>query len=211
MINIVICDDHSMIRKGLRALLSEAPDMTVQGETSNYTEVREVLRKVLCDVLLLDLNLPGRDGMEVLASVVQDHSNTKVLILSMYPEEQYALRSLNAGAYGYLSKMAQGESYLEAVRTVAKGTKYVSPLVSDLLVEHLQQPMKTEPHDSLSARELEVFLKIAAGRSLSQIAEELVLSPKTVSVYRGRVLAKLHLVNNVALTTYAIQRRLILF
>jgi DNA-binding NarL/FixJ family response regulator len=127
----------------------------------------------------------------------------------MYPESQYALRSLNAGAYGYLNKTGEASTYLQAIRTVAMGKKYVSPEVSDLLLEHLNQEQHSAPHDALSARELQVLLKIAIGHSLSQIAQELVLSPKTVSVYRSRVLEKLHLRNNVGLTTYAIQRHLI--
>ena len=209
MINVVICDDHPMIRKGLRAFLSATDDICIQGEASSYAEAREVLRNVACDVLLLDLNLPGRDGMEVLASLVEAKSTTKVLIVSMYPESQYALRSLNAGAYGYLNKTGEASTYLQAIRTVAMGKKYVSPEVSDLLLEHLNQDQHSAPHDALSARELQVLLKIAIGHSLSQIAQELVLSPKTVSVYRSRVLEKLHLRNNVGLTTYAIQRHLI--
>lgn len=209
MIRVILCDDHAVVRRGIREMLSEAVDIQVVAEAGSYAEVREALRSSPCDVLVLDLNLPGRGGLEVLASLRESTSPIKVLVVSMFPEDQYAIRCLRAGAQGYLNKAGDPSELVTAVRTVAQGRKYVTPDVAQMLVENLSAPSDEALHASLSERELQTLLKIASGKRLSDIAEELMLSPKTVSVYRARVLEKLKLSNNAELTVYAIRNGLV--
>ncbi|GAB4211754.1 MAG: response regulator transcription factor RqpR [Rhodoferax sp.] len=209
MIRVILCDDHAMIRRGIRDTLAEAVDIQVTAEAASYAEVREALRNHPCEVLVLDLNLPGRGGLEVLASLRETDSPVKVLVVSMYPEDQYAIRCLKAGAQGYLNKAGDPAELIQAVRTVAQGRKYVTPEVAQMLVDNLNAPEATSLHASLSERELQTLLKIASGKRLSDIADELMLSPKTVSVYRARVLEKLKLSNNAELTVYAIRNGLV--
>ena len=209
MIRVILCDDHAMVRRGIRETLSEAVDIQVTGEASNYAEVREAIRNTACDVLVLDLNMPGRGGLEVLSSLRESGSPIKVLIVSMFPEDQYAIRCLRAGAQGYLNKAGEPADLIQAVRTVAQGRKYVTADVASMLVESLRMPENESLHAALSERELQTLLKIASGRRLSDIAEELMLSPKTISVYRSRVLEKLKLSNNSELTVYAIRNGLV--
>ena len=209
MINVVLCDDHAILRRGIRDTLTEAPDIQVTGEAGSYAELREVLRSAACEVLLLDLNLPGRSGLEVLASLQETHPHIKVLIVSMYPEDQYALRCLKAGAHGYANKASDPLQLINAVQTVVQGRKYLTPEVAQLLADSLAQPTAELPHASLSERELQTLVKIASGKRLADIAQELLLSPKTVSVYRARVLEKLKLSNNAELTVYAIRNQLV--
>lgn len=209
MIRVILCDDHAVVRRGIRDTLCEAVDIQVVAEAGNYSEAREVLRTFPCDVLLLDLNLPGRGGLEVLATLRESNSTIKVLIVSMFPEDQYAIRCLRAGAQGYLNKAGDPAELVTAVRTVAQGRKYVTTEVAQMLVESLSAPVHETLHAALSERELQTLLKIASGRRLSEIAEELMLSPKTVSVYRSRVLEKLRLSNNAELTVYAIRNDLV--
>lgn len=209
MIRVTLCDDHAVVRRGIRDTLSEAADIQVVAEAGSYSEVREALRSHPCDVLVLDLNLPGRGGLEVLASLKESDSNVKALIVSMYPEDQYAIRCLKAGAQGYLNKAGDPAEMVTAVRAIMQGRKYVTPAVAQMLVEHLSSPALETPHASLSERELQTLLKIASGKRLADIAIELMLSPKTVSVYRSRVLEKLKLANNAELTVYAIRNNLV--
>ncbi|MGE8374652.1 MAG: response regulator [Diaphorobacter nitroreducens] len=209
MIQVVLCDDHAVLRRGIRDTLTESPDIHVTGEAGSYPELREVLRTAACDVLLLDLNLPGRSGLEVMASLKETHPDIKVLIVSMYPEDQYALRCLKAGAHGYANKAGDPVQLIAAVQTIVQGRKYLTPEVAQLLADSLAQSTPELPHESLSERELQTLVKIASGKRLSDIAEELMLSPKTVSVYRARVLEKLKLANNAELTVYAIRNRLV--
>ena len=205
MIQVILCDDHAMIRRGIRDTLSEAVDIQVSAEAGSYAEVRDAIRNHACDVLVLDINLPGRSGLEVLQSLRETDSPIKVLIVSMFPEDQYAIRCLKAGAQGYLNKAGDPSELVNAVRAVSQGRKYVTASVAQMLVDNLSAPENTSLHASLSERELQTLLKIASGRRLSDIAEELMLSPKTVSVYRARVLEKLKLTNNSELTVYAIR------
>ena len=209
MIRIILCDDHAVVRRGIRDTLCEAHDMQVVAEAASYSEVREALRNHPCDVLVLDLNLSGRGGMEVLASLRESSEVVRVLIVSMFPEDQYAIRCLRAGAQGYLNKAGDPAELIVAVRTLMQGKKYVTAAVSQMLVDHLSAPQNEALHASLSERELQTLLKIASGRRLSDIAVELMLSPKTVSVYRARVLEKLKLTNNADLTVYAIRNELV--
>lgn len=209
MIRVILCDDHAMVRRGIRDTLSEAVDIKVVAEAASYSEVREALRTQPCDVLVLDLNLPGRGGLEVLGTLRDSDSTVKVLIVSMYPEDQYAIRCLRAGAKGYLNKAGDPAELVNAVRAIQQGRKYVTPEVAQMLVENLSSPASESLHATLSERELQTLTKIASGKRLSDIAEELMLSPKTVSVYRARVLEKLKLSNNAELTVYAIRNELV--
>ena len=209
MIKVILCDDHAVVRRGIRDTISEATDIQVVGEAGHYPELREAMRKTECDVLVLDLNMPGRGGLEVLAALKEEGSTVKTLVVSMYPEDQYAIRCLRAGARGYLNKAGEPAELVAAIRTVMQGRKYVTAEVAQMLVDNLHAPESEELHASLSERELQTLQKIASGKKLSDIAEELMLSPKTVSVYRARVLEKLHLANNAELTVYAIRNGIV--
>ena len=209
MIHVVLCDDHAVLRRGIRDTLAEATDIRVTGEAAGYTELRELLRSAPCQVLLLDINMPGRNGLEVLASVRETHPHIRVLMVSMYPEDQYALRCIKAGAQGYANKSGDPLQLVEAVRTVHSGRKYLTPEVAQMLADSLSQPADQAPHAALSEREMQTLQKIASGKRLTDIAQELMLSPKTVSVYRARVLEKLQLSNNAELTVYAIRNQLV--
>jgi two-component system invasion response regulator UvrY len=209
MIRVVLCDDHAMVRRGIKDTLADANDIEVVGEAGSYSEVRDVIRTTPFEVLILDLNLPGRSGMEVLASIRESQTNIRVLIVSMFAEDQYALRCLRAGADGYLNKAGDPSELILAVRSLAKGKKYVTPEISEMLVANLSSQNTGSLHASLSERELQTLLKIASGKRLSEIAEELMLSPKTVSVYRARLLEKLNLASNAELAVYAIRNNLI--
>jgi len=209
MIHVILCDDHAMIRRGIRDTLADAADIQVTAEAGSYAEVRDALRTAACDVLVLDINLPGRSGLEVLTSLQETNSPVRVLVVSMFPEDQYAIRCLKAGARGYLNKAGDPADLITAVRQLAQGRKYVTPVVAQMLVDNLGIPDNTSLHASLSDRELQTLVKIASGKRLSDIAEELMLSPKTVSVYRSRTLEKLKLTNNSELTVYAIRNGLV--
>lgn len=209
MIHVVLCDDHAVLRRGIRDTLAEATDIIVTAEASCYSELREQLRTAACDVLLLDINMPGRSGLEVLASVRETHQHIRVIMVSMYPEDQYALRSIKAGAAGYANKAGDPVQLIEAVRIVHTGRKYLTAEVAQMLAESLAQPAAPVPHETLSEREMQTLLKIASGQKQTDIAQELMLSPKTVSVYRTRVLEKLGMGSNAELTAYAIHNKLI--
>ena len=209
MIHVVLCDDHAILRRGIRDTLLEDPLISATAEASGYAELRETLRQAACDVLLLDINMPGRNGLEVLASLRETHPHIRVLMVSMYPEDQYALRSLKAGAHGYANKAGDPTQLITAVHTIAQGRKYLTPEVAQMMADSLADTSPETPHAALSERELQTLVKIASGKRLSDIAEELMLSPKTVSVYRARVLEKLQLSNNAELTVYAIRNQLV--
>lgn len=209
MIKVILCDDHALIRRGIRDTLGDAADVQVVGEAGDYGELRTLMRSQPCDVLVLDINLPGRSGLDVLRALKDEGSAVRVLVVSMYPEDQYAIRALRGGAHGYVNKGGDPQSLVQAVRTVAQGRKYVTPEIAQMLVESLTAPVPEQAHERLSDRELQTLVMIASGKRLSDIAEELMLSPKTVSVYRARVLEKLALANNSELTVYAIRNGLV--
>lgn len=209
MTRIILCDDHALIRRGIRDTLAEQPDLQVVGEAGDYGELRALLRQTPADVLVLDINMPGRSGLDVLHALKEEGSALKVLVVSMYPEDQYAMRALRAGAFGYVNKGADPGQIVAAVRVVAQGRKYVTPEMAQMLVENLTTPAVEAAHEKLSDRELQTLVMIASGKRLSDIAEELTLSPKTVSVYRARVLEKLGLSNNSELTVYAIRNGIV--
>ncbi len=209
MTDVILCDDHALIRRGIRDTLSDASDIRVVGEAGDYGELRSLMRTVRCDVLVLDINMPGRSGLDVLHALREEGSPVKVVVVSMYPEDQYAIRALRAGAYGYVNKGGDPQLIVQAVRLVAQGRKYVTPEIAQMLVESLTTPAPENAHQTLSDRELQTLVLIASGKRLSDIADELSLSPKTVSVYRARVLEKLALTNNSELTVYAIRNGLV--
>jgi two-component system, NarL family, invasion response regulator UvrY len=209
MIRVILCDDHALIRRGIRDTLADEADMHIVGEAADYTELRGLMRNQACDVLVLDINLPGRSGLDVLHVLKDEGSPVKVLVVSMHPEDQYAIRALRGGAYGYVNKGGDPQAIVNAVRTVAQGRKYVTPEMAEKLVESLTAPATELPHQKLSDRELQTLVMIASGKRLSDIAEQLMLSPKTVSVYRARVLEKMQLANNSELTVYAIRNGLV--
>jgi two-component system, NarL family, invasion response regulator UvrY len=219
-IEVILCDDHALIRRGIRDTLADAADISVIGEAGDYGELRSLMRNLTttraaagkqaaCDVLVLDINMPGRSGLDALQALRDEGSTVKVLVVSMYPEDQYAIRALRAGAFGYVNKGGDPQLLVQAVRTVSQGRKYVTPEIAQMLVESLTAPATESPHQKLSDRELQTLVMIASGKRLSDIAEELTLSPKTVSVYRARVLEKLQMANNSELTVYAIRNGLV--
>jgi DNA-binding NarL/FixJ family response regulator len=209
MITIVLADDHAIVRQGLRQILLAQPDLSVAGEAANHGEVMQLVRKGPPDVLVLDINMPGKNGIDTLKQVKQEYPRLPVLMLSMYPEDQYAVRALKAGASGYLTKMAAAEQLVDAIRMIARGKKYITPELAQSLADSLDRDTDVPPHELLSDREFQVLRLIASGRTLSQIGDELALSPKTVSVYRARLLAKLQLASNAELTRYALTHQLV--
>ena len=209
MIRVVIVDDHALIRRGLRDSLHEAGDIRVVGEASDYGELRQLARDTEFDVLLLDINLPGRSGLDVLHSLAEDAARIRVLVLTMYPEDQYAIRALKAGAMGYLNKSADPSQIVATIRTLHAGRKYITPAIAEALAARLSVDDADKPHERLSDREFQTLIRLASGQRLSDIATELTLSPKTVSVYRARVLEKLSMQSNADLTAYCLRNGLI--
>lgn len=211
MIRVLIADDHPMVRKGLAQMVAESGDLECAGEAGDAASVFRVLREKAVDVLLLDVEIPGRNGLEVLKAVRRSHPKLQVLMFSMYPEEQYAVRALKAGAAGYLNKNTSPQKILDAIRSAARGRKYVSPALAQTLAARISEDFAEErpAHEALSDREFQTLRCIASGKKLAEIAAEMSLSPKTVSVYRARLLEKMKLRNNAEITRYAIRNRLV--
>ena len=208
-IRVMLADDHAVVRRGLRQIIADSGDISVIGEASDYAELSALMRKEECDVLVLDISMPGKNGIEVLKIVHERLPKLPVLILSMYPEDQYAMRALKAGAAGYVTKDSAPEKLVDAIRLLARGKKYITPELAATLAERLTDPDDQAPHQTLSDREYETLRLIASGKKLSDIAEVLALSPKTVSVYRSRLLEKMKLKNNAELTHYALKHGLV--
>ncbi len=209
MIRVFIADDHAIVRAGLKRLLSETEDIEVAGEAGDGLEALAAVETVPMDVLLLDLNMPGLGGVEVLKEVKKSHPDLGVLVLTMYPEDQYALRVFQSGGDGFVSKSSVSDELIQAIRRVASGRKYVSPSAAERLVQHLGMPDAGRSHDVLSPRELQTLRGIGTGKSLSQIAAELGVSVKTVSTFRHRLLTKLKLKNNIEIARYAADHNLV--
>ena len=209
MIRIVIADDHAILRQGVRQILLAQSDMDVVGEAANYSEVMQQVRREECDVLLLDIAMPGKNGIDTLKQVKQEYPKLSVLVLSMYPEDQYAIRALKAGASGYLTKVTAADQLVQAIRQVTRGRRYITAELAESLAANISGNQDVPAHELLSDREFQTLRQIAAGRTLAQIGEELALSPKTVSVYRARLLAKLQLSTNAELTRYALEHNLV--
>jgi two-component system, NarL family, invasion response regulator UvrY len=209
MIHLAIVDDHEIVRTGFREMLAEEFDLTLAFEAASGEEALEKLRETPCELILLDLSLPGLSGVDVLRTVRQRHEDVRVLVLSGFPEERYAVAMLRHGADGYLCKDCDREELLRAIRAVAQGRRYVSPRTAELLADELTGASTGPPHEQLSERELQVFLRLARGESVSDIAAALNLSIKTVSTYRSRLLEKLELASNAELAAYAIRHGLL--
>ncbi|AZG09537.1 DNA-binding response regulator [Pigmentiphaga sp. H8] len=209
MIRLVLADDHAIVRSGLRQIAQAEEGISVVGEAADCGDLLDVLRKTEADVVLMDISMPGKNGLEGLKQVRERWPRIAVLMLSMYPEDQYAVRSVKAGAAGYLHKNSPPETVIAAIRAVARGKKYITPELAEQLATHLSQGDERPPHELLSDREYQTMVMIASGRTLTQIAEEISLSPKTVSVYRARLLEKMKLKNNAELTHYALKHKLV--
>ena len=209
MIRIAIVDDHAIVRAGLRQFLSEQVDLRVTGEAGSGREALDLVRAGELDVMLMDLSLPDQSGVETLAAIKARKPELPVLILSGFPETHYATTLLRQGASGYLNKECDPEEIATAIRTVFRGRKYITPAVAELLADGLGSPADQAAHDTLSERELQVFLRLARGETVGHIADGMSLSVKTVSTYRSRVLEKLSLNTNSELTYYALKNGLI--
>ena len=209
IIKVFIADDHAIVREGLKQILSESPDIIVAGEAENGLDAIKLFRKSKCNVMLLDISMPDRSGIEVLKQIKKEKPEMAVLMLSMHREDQYAIRSLKAGASGYLTKQSAPKELVTAIRQVATGQKYVSAALAQELASAIGEDHETALHDTLSDREYQTLTMIASGKTVSAIAEELSLSVKTISEYRARLLVKMKLKNSAELTHYAIKNQLI--
>jgi DNA-binding NarL/FixJ family response regulator len=209
MIKILIVDDHPIVREGLKQILSDSIDMIVIDEASNGQEVLEKVWKNGYDVILLDISLPGRSGIDILKQLKNEKPKLPVLVLSIYPEEQYAVRVLKAGASGYLTKKSAPDELITAIRKVSQGGKYVSLSLAERLAKEMEVDVNGPPHERLSDREYQVMHMIATGKSVKNIAEELSLSVKTISTFRTRILEKMNMKNNAEIIHYAIRQGLI--
>lgn len=209
MIRVLIADDHAIVRKGLRQIAKEQATGIEVDEAENGQEVIEKIQLVRYDVLVLDISMPGRDGLDILQEVRHSNPTLPVLILSMHPEEQYAIRMLKSGASGYLTKDCAPDQLVPAIEKIARGGKYVSDTLAERLLFNLTGESTRQPHELLSDREYSVLLLIGQGKTPTEIADQLVLSVKTVSTYRTRILEKLNLQNTAALIRYAIENNLV--
>ncbi len=209
MIKILIADDHAVVREGVKHILSEMPDMVIAGEAGKGQEVLEKVGKNEYDLILLDIAMPGRDGLEILKDLKLQKPKLPVLILSMFPEEQYALRALKSGASGYLTKDSIPDELIKAIQKIVRGGKYISSSFSEKMLFSFDSDAEKPLHETLSDREYQVMRMIASGKTLKEIADELALSVKTVSTYRSRILVKTGMKNNVELTHYAVKHRLV--
>lgn len=208
MIRILIVDDHDLIRQGLKRIFEQVQEMKVVAEKDNGIDALHWIRCNDCDVVLLDVAMPGRNGIETLKLIHEEKPKLPVLIISNYPEDQYAVRLIKAGAAGYLNKECASPLMIEAVRYLANGRKYFSPAVLDMLTKELTSPEGKLPHETLSNREYQIFMLLASARTVTEIADILSLSGKTVSTYRARILEKMELRNNAELMHYAIEKQL---
>jgi DNA-binding NarL/FixJ family response regulator len=208
-IRVFIADDHAIVRAGLKQILAEERDISVVGEAETGLDAIKLFRKSRCNVLLLDISLPDRNGIEVLKQIKDDKPELAVLMLSMHREDQYAIRALKAGASGYLTKQSAPRELVGAIRQVAAGQRYVSAQLAQVLAAQIGEDHEKPLHENLSDREYQTLMMIASGKTVSEIAKELTLSVKTISEYRSRLLAKMNLKTSAELTHYAIRNQLI--
>jgi DNA-binding NarL/FixJ family response regulator len=209
VIKVIIADDHTIVRRGLMQLLNGDPDIQVAAEAADGNEVLRALRSGKADVVVMDITMPGRSGLETLKDIKQTYPDLPVLILSMHPSDQYAVRVLRAGAAGYLTKESAPDELVAAIKKANKGEKYISPPVAELLASYIHRGSPDDPHKLLSDREFEVMRMIASGKGATQISEELNLSVKTVSTYRARIIEKTGLATNAEMTRYAIEHGIV--
>jgi two-component system, NarL family, invasion response regulator UvrY len=206
---VIIADDHSIVRAGLKQILSESHENAIIDEASDGQDLLTKINREHYDIILLDISMPGRSGLEILKQIKIEKPAIPVLVLSMHSEDQYAIRTLKAGASGYLTKDAASEKLIEAIAKVREGGKYISPSLAEKLADSFAGDMKKLPHELLSDREYQVFCKIASGKSVSDIAKEMFLNVKTISTYRRRILDKMNLKNNSELTNYALKSKIL--
>ena len=209
MMKILIADDHAIVREGIKQILAEIPDNVTTDEAINGQEVLQKVWNNNYDLILLDISMPGRNGLDILTQLKSEQPDLKILILSMHPEEQYAIRALKAGASGYLTKESTPLELTEAIKKVSIGKKYVSASLAETLASHLETTAEKPLHQTLSNREYEVMCMIASGKTVKEIADYLSLSVKTISTYRTRILEKMNMKNNAQITHYTIQNRLV--
>jgi two-component system invasion response regulator UvrY len=208
MLDIIVCDDHPVVRQGLARIIQNGLDVAEIREADNGPMLLDMLRERDSDLVLLDVTLPGRSGLEVLRQLKLERPRVPVLVLSVHPAEQYALRALRAGASGYLTKDLAAEELVSAVRRVTRGQRYLTPAVAERLADALEKPVDRQAHEELSDRELQVLSLLGTGKTVKQIADELCLSYNTISTYRSRVLNKLGLDTDAQLVRYALQHGL---
>ena len=209
MIRVLVADDHTIVREGLKQILAKSGDLLVAGEATNGNDVLKMVREQEWDVLVTDMSMPGRNGIELIKLVKEARPKLPLLVLSMYGEEQYAVRAIRAGASGYLNKESASEQLVAAIRKIASGGVHVSPAVAEALFNNVRGGQNTLPHEQLSDREFQVLQLIADGLSVTAIASQLNLSPKTVSTHKARILEKMHMTNQAELIRYAIEHRLV--
>ena len=209
MLKILIADDHPVVRRGLKQTVAETSDMVVADEASDGQEVLSKVRTGDYDVLVLDVSMPGINGLDILRQLKNEKPGLPVLMLSIHPEEQYAVRALRSGASGYLTKESAPDELVAAIRKVSMGGRYVSSSLAERLAFDLEKNGEQLPHQTLSDREYQVMCMIASGKTITEIAEELSLSDKTISTYRSRVLEKMEMKNNAELTYYAIKNKMV--
>lgn len=209
MIRLLIVDDHAVVREGLKQIFSDTSDIVVADEASSAEEAINKIIENNYDVILTDISMPGRGGLELLQEIKEINPELRVLILSMHPEQQYALRALKAGASGYLTKNTPPEELIKAIRKIAQGRRYITETVSEQMADDLSKDTSKPLHETLSDREYQTMRLIASGKTVSEIAKELSLSVKTVSTYRSRILVKMNMKNNAAITYYAIKQGLV--
>jgi two-component system invasion response regulator UvrY len=209
MIRVLIADDHTIVRHGLKQIVEAEPDMTTVGEAKNGIEVLSIARQTPLDVVVLDISMPGRNGLETLKELKREHPSIAVIVLSMHPKDQYAVRVIKAGASGYLTKEDAPEELVNAIKKAFRGEKYLSPEVATLLADYIEKGSSDLPHKMLSDREYEVFCEIGKGKSLTNISEELFLSVKTISTYRTRIMEKTGMSTNAEITRYCIEQALV--
>lgn len=209
MIKLLIADDHPIVREGIKQILSDTPDIVISGEASDGDEVLEKIKKEKYDVVLLDISMPKKNGIEILDEVRRERLESRILILSIHSEEQYAIRALKAGAYGYLTKDSAPNELISAIKKISLGKKYISPSLTEKLVDNLGGDSDNPPHEVLSSREYQIMLLLASGKRVTDIASELFLSVKTVSTYKMRILKKMKMKSTFEIIYYAIKNRLI--
>ena len=208
-IRVVIADDHRIVRRGLAHILSASPGITVVGEASDYVGITQILREQPCDVLLLDISMPGKDGIEILHLLKKREPMLRIMVLSSHGPEKFAVHALKAGAACYLTKDEAPDELIEAVRVVARGKKYITEGMAESLANHVVDEDDLMPHQTLSDREFQTVRMIASGQTRTEIAQTLSISPKTVSVYRSRVFEKMGIRTNAQLTQYVIKHGLL--
>ena len=209
MIKVLVADDHEVVRRGLRQILAETGDILVAAEAASAADVMRLVSEQRFDVVVLDLSMPGGSGIELIAEIRKLRPETRVLVLTVYSEEQYAVRAIKAGAAGFLTKESASDRLIEAVRKIAAGGRYVTAELAETLASLLAGETSGQPHERLSDREFEILKLLASGKTVSQVAQELSLSVKTVSTHRTRILKKMNMKTNAELTHYAVKSGLV--